>query len=90
MVLGCKSIGHVTHSGGDGSSFEQAVIVEAAHESEGIRAEYRWLSEHYPGYKRGPQHLRGANGRAYDQLDIVTAGGQHRSVYFDITSFFGK
>ena len=90
MMLGCKSARNVTPSSGNGSSFEQAVLVKAANEREGIKAEYRWLSEHYPGYKRQTQHLRAANGRAYDQLDIVTADGQHHSVYFDITSFFGK
>jgi hypothetical protein len=77
-------------SGGDGSSLKQAVIVGAAGEKQGIRAEYIWLHGHYPHYTLKLQSLRGADGHAYDKMDIVTADGQALSVFFDITPFFGK
>jgi hypothetical protein len=93
LLVGCEALktGGVTFSGGDGSSFEQAVIISGASgESSGIRAEHVWLREHYPGCKLTFQSLRGASGRAYDKMDIVTIDGQPQSIYFDITSFFGR
>ena len=77
-------------TGGDGSSFEQAVIIsEVNGEVAGIKAEHVWLHKHYPDCRLTRQSLSEANGRAYDQMDIVTKDGQSHSVYFDITSFYG-
>ena len=91
LLVACKhSSGNVTYSGGDGSSIENAVVVNAANEDQGVRAEYAWLQDHYAGYHGGNQFLRTDKGHSYDQLDIVTKEGQNRSVYFDITPFFGK
>src|SRR5882762_8907074 len=77
-------------SGGDGSSIKQAVIIsDTASEKTGVRAEYVWLHEHYPGYRLRGQGLRHDKGRSYDEMRIVTADGKSRTVFFDITSFFG-
>src|SRR5690349_20003041 len=95
--LGCKpssppasATRAVVFSAGDGSSIEKAVIVQASNENDGVAAEYKWLKEHYPGYARGNQSLMNSGGRAYDRLEITTSNGQPLSVFFDITSFFGK
>ena len=78
-------------SGGDGSSIKQAVIItETANVKTGVRAEYVWLHEHYPGYRLRVQRLRHEGGRYYDEMRIITADGKSRTVFFDITSFFGK
>jgi hypothetical protein len=77
-------------SGGDGSSPETAVIVHARSESVGVRAEYEWIREHWPGSRRGKQALLGKNNRFYDSLTITDSAGQVRTVYFDITEYFGK
>jgi|ERR1043166_3071610 hypothetical protein len=74
---------------GDGSSFEQAVIIQASNESAGVAAEYAWLRARYPIYRLQLQSLQQNGNRAYDRMDIVTPQGP-RSVYFDISSFFGK
>ncbi|MBC8095103.1 MAG: hypothetical protein H7Y43_04760 [Akkermansiaceae bacterium] len=80
-----------TFSGGDGSTIKQAVVItEATGVKTGVRAEYGWLHQHYPGYRLRGQGLRHQGGRSYDEMRIVTADGKSRTVFFDITSFFGK
>jgi hypothetical protein len=74
----------------DGSSIANAIPIKATNERAGVTAEYRWIGEHFPGYKRGTQALLHGNGRFYDSIEIVTASGKRRKIYFDITDFFGK
>jgi hypothetical protein len=74
----------------DGSSTANAVPIKATNERAGVTAEYRWIGEHFPGYKRGAQALLNRNGRVYDSIEIVTAAGERKKIYFDITDFFGK
>jgi hypothetical protein len=80
-----------TFSGGDGSTVKQAVIItDARGEKTGVRAEYIWLHEHYPGHVLQGQFLRIIDGKAYDEMRIVSADGHPHIIFFDITSFFGK
>jgi hypothetical protein len=74
----------------DGTSMARAIPINAPNEKAGVAAEYHWIGEHFPGYKRGGQALLNGNGRYYDAIEIVTTSGEHRKIYFDITSFFGK
>jgi hypothetical protein len=80
----------VSYAGGDGSSIEQAVIIKGATESTGVHAEYVWIAQRYPGYRRGLQSLRESGGKQYDVLEFTTASGEKKCVYFDITDFYGK
>jgi|SRR5689334_24480342 len=77
-------------SGGDGSTLDAAVIVHATDETVGIRAEYAWIKERWPGSRRGRQGLITKNNRVYDALTITDSAGQERTLYFDITEYFGK
>ncbi len=79
-----------TAASGDGSSMAAAVIIHSDNEMDGIAQEYRWIEKHYPGYQRGSQSLLFNAGRAYDLLEFKDADGKGHSVYFDITSFYGK
>ena len=74
----------------DGSSFENAVFIEQKTEKAGVDAEYEWLRNHYPGYKLIQQSLTNKNKKPYDLLEIETTAGLRKSVYFDISGFFGK
>jgi len=74
----------------DGSSFDNAIIINEKGERAGVAAEYKWLREHYPGYKSKSQSLQSNNKKPYDVLSITTADGTAKKVYFDISSFFGK
>ena len=83
-------VGTISYTGGDGSSVEHAVVINGAKgEDDGVRAEYTWLRQHYHAYRLLRQGLRNVNGHAYDQMDIATSEG-NRSVFFDITSYYGK
>jgi hypothetical protein len=74
----------------DGSSFEKAIIINEKSEFKGIEAEYAWLRKNYPGYKSKQQSLLSHDGKSYDRLDIITSDGEEKSIYFDISNFFGK
>jgi len=74
----------------DGSSFERAIVIEASNELEGVPMEYRWLAEHFPGYRMQKQSLTNHDGRPYDILHFTDASGTERQIYFDISKFFGK
>lgn len=74
----------------DGSSMANAIPIKAPNEKAGVAAEYRWIAEHFPGYRRGAQALLNNNGRFYDAVNITTASGERRKIFFDITDYFGK
>ena len=67
-----------------------AVVIQASNEFEGIALEYQWLEEHYPGYKGGGQFVTSHADKMYDVFTIETAEGVEKTIYFDITSFYGK
>jgi hypothetical protein len=73
-----------------GISCNSAVVIDAATEREGIARENAWIAENYPGAKKVGQSLTTCNDKPADQVDIETANGQKRSVYFDISKWFGK
>jgi hypothetical protein len=85
------SAGPVQFSGGDGSSIGSAVVITGAkHESDGITAEHRYLSEHFASWFLKRQVLVNQKGRVYDRMEITDQNGKERAVFFDITDFFGK
>ena len=98
LVLGCETAPKtsaasqpqaqpgITFSSGDGSSVERAVLITGGtNSSSGIRSEYSWLAQRYPGYKRRNQSQITVGLRTYDRLEIETADGQSIVLYFDIT-----
>jgi len=70
--------------GGDGSSPDQAIIVN------GVGEEYQWMQRNCPGLQPGMQSLQEIEGKPYDVLTWRNDRGQERTVYFDISRFFGK
>jgi hypothetical protein len=78
------------NAGGDGSSFEKAIVIQEKSEFKGIDAEYAWLKNNYPGYKMIKQSLVNHNKKPYDILTIKTADGETKEIYFDISNFYGK
>ena len=81
----------LTYSGGDGSSIEQAVVIRGVRNTEaGLAAETAWMRQRYPGANKTMQELADVGRKNYDVIGFTTAEGQTKSVYFDITDFFGK
>jgi hypothetical protein len=74
----------------DGNSFVTAVVIQETHETPGVHAEYKWIADHYPGYKTKMQALTNNKGKPYDVLTIELSDGSEKKVYFDISNFFGK
>ena len=73
-----------------GLSYQNAVIISEKTETSGVKAEYRWLEENYPGYRMIQQSLNFHDKKPYDILKIKTAEGKIKEIYFDISSFYGK
>ena len=83
--------GPVQFAGGDGSSVESAVVIRGAkHETDGIAAEHRYLSQHFGSWFLKRQMLVNQKGRVYDRMEITDQNGKQRVVFFDITDFFSK
>lgn len=70
--------------GGNGMSFETAIIVNS------IPEEYEYVRETYPGSTFMMQSLVFHENTPYDILHIKTEDGVELDIYFNIESFFGK
>lgn len=68
----------------DGSSPEKAIVVTSVGE------EYAWMQRNCPGFIPGRQALMHVDGTPYDALTWRNPSGEEKTVYFDISSFFGK
>lgn len=71
-------------AGGEGASPETAIAVSS------VEAEYKWVQRNCPGYRFLSQSLQEINGTMYDVLELENRQGEERTVYFNITQFFGK
>ncbi|HTL81855.1 MAG TPA: hypothetical protein VL651_09140 [Bacteroidia bacterium] len=76
--------------GGSGTSFEDAVVVHEKNGTDGVAAEYEWLKLNYPGYSLIKQTLEYNTSVPYDVMEIKTADGTKKKIYFDISEYFGK
>ncbi len=85
----------ITFKGGPGDTPETAVVISGAADSmAGIAAEYDWLAKIF-GKQNVDWRLRrqtvGHNqGKVYDIMEIDLKDGSRKTVFFDITGFFGK
>ena len=85
----------ITFEGGSGDTIERAVVIQGApNEALGVEAEYRYLARKYG--RRGVdwelvgQGLLQPGIRQYDEMHIKLADGTTRTIFFEITEFFGK
>jgi hypothetical protein len=72
------------NKGRDGASPQTAIIVES------IAAEYQWVRDHCPGYAheiKAP--FQQIDGKPYDVLTVRSPNGDVRTIYFDISRFYG-
>ena len=81
-------------SGGDGSSAEQAVVINATTTIVGVAEEYAYI-ERVCGkrdidYTVSMQRQIDQNARHYDVISVALISGTKRDIWFDITAFFGK
>lgn len=74
---------------GIGTSILNPVIVDEKSAAAGIRAEHLWTKDKYPGYTWDRQVLYSIRGRYYDIITLQK-NKDVKTVYFDITSFYGR
>lgn len=85
----------IEFKGGTGASLADAVEIHGvANHFAGVDAEYRYLSDQFG--ERGKdwdllgQVLLEEHGKHYDQMEIVLADGTRKTIYFDLSAFFGR
>jgi hypothetical protein len=76
-------------SAGAGSSYNTAIVVPAANEISGVKYEHDYIRSHYPGSKLLSQTLEQHGGKPYDIMIFKTSDGKTRTLYFDISRYFG-
>lgn len=85
----------VSYSGGDGTTEANAVVINAGTSIIGIPAEYAWLRNRFG--ERGKDweshmHAHGSrdNGKVIEFHEIKLSDGSTQTIYFEISSFYGK
>jgi hypothetical protein len=89
IFVGCATQ-KMVYKVGDGSTLESAIVINAPNEWEGIKAESTWINQNHPKWKKGRQALLHKEGKMYDQIEYTTQEGETKTIYYDITPFFGK
>ena len=95
LLAGCQSFQPTSQPlvciGGDGSSCQQAVVINNARYREtALVAEKLWLDQKYPGSRQTSQCALNEAGKHYDLIEVATSDGQALKVYFDTTDSFAK
>ena len=85
----------VTYVEKSGESIEEAIIIlDVKNNAEGIAAEYEYLEmkfgESGKAWEMEIQGLIHEDNKHYDILELRFPDGAKKTIYFDITSFYGK
>jgi hypothetical protein len=74
-----------------GLTIETAIILEGAtNELNGVQAEHAYTNKRSPGWKWRMQSLMNVGDRHYDIIEPVGQKGESKTIYFDISNWFGK
>ena len=92
--LNQEGISMIEYNRGDGSSKENAIVILAENEFEGVDSEYLWLEEKYGeqdiNWELMDQEFIDEGHRQYHILRIKFLSGETKEFYFDITKFYDK
>ena len=84
----------ISTKGKKGNSLSNAIIIEAQDTITGVSEEHAYLDKLCSTLdneiRSVEQNLIIENGRQYDKFVILLEGDTEMTLYFDITSFFGK
>ncbi len=82
------------YSGGDGQTPETAVVINFTTSAQGVHAEYQYLEQHFgrqdKDWKVEMRYNKTRENKTFEWFVISFPSGEKRTVYFDITAFFGK
>ena len=84
MISGPDAPSDSSHLSRDGSCPAKAIVVAS------IADEYAWMEQHYPDFQLAIQALQEIDGNPLDVMTLSNDCGETRTVYFDISEFFGK
>jgi TPR repeat protein len=78
--------------GGDGSTPERAIkLLDAKNESDGVTFEHKAAAYYFRGWTwKGQSLITRLSPNVYDQIEMIGPNGAARSIYFDITNWFGR
>lgn len=88
LLASCTSIPKMQAP--DGNSMERAIPIQAENTHKGIAAENAWIAKHLPQCHKIGQALLQNQDRIYDEIKLNCTDGEKRSVFFEISGFFGK
>ena len=74
---------------GGGLTLETAIVIVGENNFFGVMEERNWLRNRYPGHRFISQAVFHKDVHVYDKMEIETKSGEHKTVYFNITNFFG-
>ena len=85
----------VNYSANEGNSIDDAIrITEVNDHFEGIDAEYLFIEDRFGkrgvGWKLVKQELLNEKQQVFDKITIELADQNVKSLYFNLTAFFGK
>ena len=69
---------------------ENAVVVMADTEEEGVRRENEWIFGRYGKFRKTGVGLATVAQKKIDVIRVELADHSEKEIFFDITSFFGK
>ncbi len=83
------------YTGGDGSTIQMAVVINATSSPAGINAEYKWIESRYGALNKdwkieSRMHGESDSGKFYETFHIKLADGTLKTIVFDISSFYGQ
>jgi len=101
LLMALPAGADVSYGGGDGTSMEKAIVVNAPNEDQGVGAEYDWLAAKFGprnyAWQMNQQSTSNNDDKIYDILEVKflkDAGsykaGTKQDFFFDITGFYGK
>jgi len=90
-----KKFEGLAFEGGPGDRTKSAVLIRGApNHLAGVLAEYDYLSKKFGNrdteWHVTSQTLLNPGRRYYDRMDIKLSDGTERTIFFEITEFFGK
>jgi hypothetical protein len=90
-----KPKGKIIIKGGPGDTLETAFIISGAPTSQvGITAEYHVLEKLFGprnvDWRLKSQSVLRQQGKVYDRMEVELKSGAQKTIFFDITEFFGK
>ncbi|MEW6376457.1 MAG: hypothetical protein AB1502_11805 [Thermodesulfobacteriota bacterium] len=90
-----KKFKKIVFEGGPGASADRAVVIRGAPNTiMGVLAEYQYLTSRFGrrdiDWKMAGQSISMRDNHQFDIMQIRLSDGTERTIFFDITEFFGK